>query len=151
MKSLILDDSHFSNDFYSESKLIGIVTSFKGYKFCWQLNKFLGLKFKLNNALEIQLKKTKKGIDAHYFFQVYQFNNVVSNLDHLIYHNQFKGEYLLPEYKHIDFIWMMKGDVYNNPIIENLIQRVKQLEGLQLMLDINSEKLKNKENLFINV
>ncbi len=151
MKSLLLDDTHFSDDFFSESKLMGIVTSYKNYKFCWQLNKHLGLRFKLNNLLEIQLKKTKKGIVRDYFFQVYQFNNVLTNLDHLIYHNQFNGEYLLPEYKHIDFIWMMKGDVHNNPFINTLLPRVRQLDGLQLLIDINANKLTHKEHLYINV
>lgn len=148
---LVLDDTHFSEDFYSESKLIGIVTSYKSYKFCWQLNKHLGLHFKLNNLLEIQLTKTKKGVARNYFFQVYQFKNILTNLDHLIYHNQFNGEYLLPEYKHIDFIWMMKGDVLNNPLVDTILQRVKQLDGLQLLLEINSSKLIHKEHLFINV
>lgn len=148
---LVLDGTHFSENFYSESKLIGIVTSYKNYKFCWQLDKYLGLRFKLNNLLEIQLKKTKKGIARDYFFQVYQFKNILTNLDLLIYHNQFNGEYLLPEYKHIDFIWMMKGDVMNNPLIEPLLQRVKQLDGLQLLVEINSSKLIHKEHLFINV
>ena len=63
--------------------------------------------FRINHEMEIQLKKKKRD----YFFSVFEYREPTGSLSHYLYNNQFDGEYLLPEFKHLDFLWLMKGDM----------------------------------------
>lgn len=66
---------------------------------------------------------------------------------HYLYNNQFDGEYLLPEFKHLDFIWLLKGDVVTEISFQKLIESVRTIKGLQLILELTHEKLRHKEHL----
>lgn len=54
---LVLDTKELTDGFFEETKLLGIMAPVKDYQFCWQLNHLLGIDFRINNELEIQLKK----------------------------------------------------------------------------------------------
>src|SRR5690242_16168427 len=103
---LILDTEQLTEEFFEDTRLLGIMAPVKDYQFCWHLNNTIGLNFKHNNDLEIQLTKKKR----NYFFAVYEYCKPARFLSHYVYNNQFDGEYLLPEFKHLDFLWLMKGD-----------------------------------------
>lgn len=139
---LKLNQDELTDDFFHDTRLLGIVVSAKSYRFCWQLNNSLGYDFRLNPDLEIHLQK--KG--RHYFFPVYQHasNNFLS---HFIYHNQFDGEYLLPEFKHMDFLWLIKGETISDEECRQLIQAIKNVNGVQLVAELTNEQIKNKGNL----
>jgi hypothetical protein len=61
--------------------------------------------------------------------------------------NQFDGEYLLPEFKHLDFLWLMKGDEVSDDSLQETIQTIKAINSVQLVLELTNEKIKNKEHL----
>src|SRR6478672_9941735 len=103
---LKIDNEALAEEFFEESVLLGIVAPVKDYFLCWHLNKVLGFNFRINNDLEIQLTKKKRT----YFFSVYEYTLSSTALTHYLYDNQFDGEYLLPEFKHLDFLWLIKGD-----------------------------------------
>ena len=56
---LVLDTKDMMDCFFEETKLLGIMAPMKDYQFCWQLNHLLGIDFRNNNELEIQLNKKK--------------------------------------------------------------------------------------------
>jgi hypothetical protein len=66
---------------------------------------------------------------------------------HYLYNNQFDGEYLLPEFKHLDFLWLMKGDMMNDTGVIALVQSIRQIPGVQLVMELPTEKIKNKGHL----
>ena len=99
--------------------------------------------FRINNDIEIQLTKKKR----NYYFSVYEFNELTSSLAHYIYNNQFDGEYLLPEFKHLDFLWLMKGDLVSDEMLQQRIDAVRTLDCVQLIMELTNEKIKNKEHL----
>ncbi len=101
---LKLDIESISEEFFCDSRLLGVITSAKCYHFCWQINAALGFRFRLNPTNEIKLQRK----DRRYFFHVYEFKETSNYLTHYLYNNQFDGEYLLPEFKHIDFLWLIK-------------------------------------------
>ena len=68
-------------------------------------------------------------------------------LSHYLYNNQFDGEYLLPEFKHLDFLWLIKGDFMAAEELKDLIQSIKSLPGVQLVNELSHEKIKNKQHL----
>jgi hypothetical protein len=140
---LKLDLEELTNDFFAETRLFGIVAPLKDYQFCWQLNNFLRFDFRINNEIEIQLRKKER----KYFFGVYEYLEPNSSLVHYLYNNQFDGEYLLPEFRHLDFLWLLKGDAVENTMLHDLMYSVKNINAVQLVTELTHEKIKNKGHL----
>jgi len=97
----------------------------------------------INNEIEIQLTKKKR----NYFFAVYEYCEPTGSLAHYVYNNQFDGEYLLPEFKHLDFLWLMKGDEVPDEQLQKTITTIRSIEKIQLVAELTNEKIRNKENL----
>ncbi|MFX4865172.1 IPExxxVDY family protein, partial [Acinetobacter baumannii] len=66
---------------------------------------------------------------------------------HYLYQNQFDGEYLLPEFKHMDFLWLMKDDYVDEEKCNWILQTVRNLSGVQLVAELTNEQIKNKGNM----
>jgi hypothetical protein len=140
---LKLDINDMMHEFFEDARLLGIVAPVKDYQFCRQLNKNLRFDFRINNQIEIQLKKKQR----KYFFGVYEFAESHCCLIHYLYNNQFDGEYLLPEFRHLDFLWLLKGDVVDDSMLKDLMNSVKDINGVQLVMELTHEKIKHKEHL----
>jgi hypothetical protein len=140
---LVLDTKDLTDGFFEETKLLGIMAPMKDYLFCWQLNNLLGIDFRINNELEIQLKKK----DRNYFFAVYEYSEPTTCLKHYLYNNQYDGEYLLPEFKHLDYLWLLKDDHVTDEALQNLVQSIRSVGSVQLVIELTNEKIKNKEHL----
>ena len=140
---LKLDFEDLADDFFADTRLIGIVASLKDYQLCWHLNQVLRFDFRNNNEIEIQLNKKKRD----YFFSVFEFREKNNSLIHYLYNNQFDGEYLLPEFKHLDFLWLLKGDPVNEETFHLLMQAIRTITGVQLVLELTNEKIRNKGHL----
>jgi len=140
---LVLDNKNLAEDFFEDTRLLGIMAPIKDYQLCWHLNNLMGIDFRINNDIEIQLSKK----DRNYFFAVYEFCEPTGSLSHYLYNNRFDGEYLLPEFKHLDFLWLMKGDVVNEESLLQTINDIKEISGVQLVIELRNEKIRNKEHL----
>ena len=140
---LKLDVDELNEDFFEETRLLGITATIKNYQFCMQLNASLGYDFGLNPELEIQLHKKNR----NYFFSIYQFQEYNSPLTHYLYQNQYDGEYLLPEFKHMDFLWLMKYDWVDDEKCNWIKNTVRNLSGVQLVAELTNEQIKNKGNM----
>jgi len=138
-----LDNKDLTDGFFEDTRLLGIMAPIKDYLFCWQVNSLLGVDFRINNELEIQLKK--KG--RNYFFPLYEYAQPSTCLMHYLYNNQHDGEYLLPEFKHLDFLWLLKDDHVPEEFVSDLIYSLKSINGVQLVVELTNEKIKNKEHL----
>lgn len=140
---LILDNAELTHEFFEDTRLLGIMAPIKDYQFAWQLNHLMGIDFRINNDIEIQLNRKRR----HYFFAVYDFHEKTNSLSHYLYNNQFDGEYLLPEFKHLDFLWLMKGDTVEAASLHDYISAIKTVASVQLVTELTNEKIKNKEHL----
>ena len=138
-----LDIEGMEEDFFEDTRLLGIVAPVKDYQLCWQLNHLFRFKFRINNNIEIQLTKKRR----HYFFSVYEYNEPNNSLTHYLYKNQHDGEYLLPEFKHLDFLWLMKGDLVSDELFSHMAGSIKDINGVQLVIELTNEKIKNKGHL----
>src|SRR6187549_26699 len=128
---LVLNTDHLTEQFFDDTRLIGIMAPVKDYQFCWHLNTNIGLDFRVNNEIEIKLIKKKR----NYFFSVYEYNEPTRFLSHYVYNNQFDGEYLLPEFKHLDFLWLMKGDEVSDESLQETIQTIRSLNSVQMVVE----------------
>ena len=140
---LVLDTQDITDGFFDGTRLLGIMAPMKDYQFCWQLNNMLSMDFRVNNEIEIQLKKKNR----NYFFGLYEYREPTNALEHYIYNNQFDGEYLLPEFKHLDFLWLMKGDLVTDEMLQQQTESIKSINAVQLVVELTNEKIKNKEHL----
>lgn len=140
---LKIDNTVLVDEFFEETRLLGIVASIKDYKFCWHLNQMLQFDFRINNGLEIQLNKK----DRNYFFSIYEYIEKGGTIKHYLYNNQFDGEYLLPEFKNLDFLWLIKDDIMKDEEVAILINSIRSIPSVQLVTEITNEKMKNKQHL----
>src|SRR5215475_2475111 len=140
---LKLNMEDMTGEFFEDTRLLGIVAPVKDYQFCWQLNNRLRFDFRINNDIEIQLTKRQR----RYYFGVYEYHEKDNSQQHYLYNNQFDGEYLLPEFKHLDFLWLLKGDLVSDKALHDLVNSVREINGVQLVVELTNEKIKNKENL----
>lgn len=131
------------DDFFQDTRLLGIVAPIKPYQFCWHLNQMLRFDFRINNEIEIQLTKKQR----NYFFSIYEYSEQSGTIKHFLYHNQFDGEYLLPEFKHLDFLWLIKDDIMKDDDVNALIGSIRSLPVVQLISEMTGEKIKNKQHL----
>jgi hypothetical protein len=142
VNKLVLDNSLITEAFFEGTRLLGIVAPIRGYQFCWHLNHTIGLDFRIN---ELEIKRIYK--KREYFFSVYEFREPTGSLEHYIYNNKFDGEFLLPEFKHLDFLWLMKEDEVSDASMQTTIQTIRQIPAVQLVAELSTDQIRNKENL----
>jgi hypothetical protein len=142
---LKLDVEDMIEEFFENSRLLGIVAPLKDYSLIWNINQMLGFNFTLNHSLELQFKKRNR----NYFFSIYEYQIPSSDMVHYLYNNQNDGEYLLPEFKHLDFLWLAKGEEINSLELQKLQQSIKYLPAVQLVTEMTNEKIKNKQSLIL--
>jgi hypothetical protein len=140
---LKIDNESIAQEFFENAVLLGIVAPIKDYLFSWHLNQILGFNFRVNNGIEIELVKQQR----KYFFSIYEYTVPSTSITHYLYNNQFDGEYLLPEFKHLDFVWLIKGEFIAVEELKTLMNSIKSIPGVQLVNEMTNEKIKNKQYL----
>jgi hypothetical protein len=138
-----LDIDEMEDEFFRDTRLLGIMAPLKDYQLCWLLNQWFRFKFRMNNDIEIQLNKKQR----QYYFPVYQYSEPHTCMVHYIYNNQHDGEYLLPEFKHLDYLWLLKGDVVEGDAVNDMIESIKCISSVQLIVELTNEKILNKGHL----
>ncbi len=140
---LKLNQNIVTEEFFEDCHLIGIVAPIKEYSFIWHINQKLGLNMRLNNGNEIQLLKKKRS----YFFSIFEYKLAQVKLEYYVYCNKCDGEYLLPEFKNLDYLWLTRDDNINEESTKNLIQAIRQLPSVQMVSSLSHVNLKNREYL----
>jgi len=140
---LKLDQDQLVEDFFDCTQLVGILSSARDYQLCWQLNKQLFYHFRVNNSLEIKLTKHQRA----FYFTVFEFQEPTKSVSHYLYNNHCKAEFLLPELKNIDYLWLIKGDYYQLQDVKKLTEELRRVELVQLVSLLDLRDIKNKVNL----
>lgn len=140
---LRFDNEAMLEEFFENTRLLGIVASIEQYRLCWYLNQILNFDFRNNNNLEIHLNKKTR----NYFFPVYQYGQQSGTIKHYLYNNEDDGEYLLPEFKHLDFLWLMKDDIMKDEEVKVFVNSIKTIPSVQMVVELTNEKIKNKQHL----
>ena len=139
---LILDNNSLTEDFFADTRLLGIMAPVKNYYFCWLLNSAMGYNFRLDTDIDKPLRKKKR----LYHFSVYSHHED-DFLKYHLFHNHCDGEYLLPEFRNIDFLLLMKGDVVEDAKCESVITGIKNMSHVQMVVELTKEQMKNKQHL----
>lgn len=140
---LRIDNNVMVEEFFADTRLLGIVAPIEQYRFCWHLNQMLNFNFRINNNIEIQLNKKER----KYFFSIYEYGEQSGTIKHYLYNNEDDGEYLLPEFKHLDFLWLIKDDIMQDDEVNLLTNSIRIIPSVQLIMELTNEKIKNKQHL----
>ncbi len=140
---IILDQDAINESDFEGSRILGITAPIKNYQFCILLNQYMGFEFRFNPNHEIALKRKNRT----YYFSMYEGNEPNTSIQHFVYHNQFDGEYLLPELKHMDFIWWIRGEWIEDEKVNDILQTVRGIKGVQLVAELTPDQIKNKGHL----
>ena len=106
------------------------------------MNTHLGYDFRLNNEIDKQLRKKNRD----YYFSVYQHQEN-DFLKFYVFHNHCDGEYLLPEVRHVDFLFLMKGDYVDDERCNSIVTAIKSIGCVQMVVELTNETLKHKDHL----
>lgn len=140
---LRIDNNAVVDGFFDDVRLIGLVAPIPDYRLCWHLNQNLTFDFRINHDLEIKL--IRKG--REYFFSIFECCEGGGTLNHYLYNNQCEGEYLLPEFRHLDYLWLIKDDIISDEELNNLVTSIRSTPSIQLIQQISIDKIKNRQNL----
>lgn len=141
---LTLDNEEMVEEFFEQTYCLGVVAAVKPYHFCWLMNHYLGMDFRACTEDDVQLIRSERS----YRFNLYNYRSEESHT-HYIYQNQFDGGYLLPEFKHLDFIWLIRMEQYEMEILTDLMESLKTMVQIQLVVQIPGEQIKNPAHLII--
>lgn len=127
-----------------ELKAFAVVSSERNYRFCWLMNNHLNIQLAKNNDHIIFGDK-----GSEFRFDKYSY---YSETDHIHYHllkNKGEDAVLLPEFKQVDYILVMSGEIWqlNDSEIKNKLLAINQVQWANL-LDVNG--LKSKHNFIID-
>ena len=136
MKKVFLDIG-FDYDFL----LLGIVSQEKAHRLVWYINKELSFQFAHDG--ELIMYEEEQPASA---FTKYTFTDEINHLHFFIIENKDETSYLIPELRQVDFFMMIKGAL-DFLDVKTLIAKMKPIEPIQLITEIDHQKLKSKQNL----
>ncbi len=138
-----LDDDRMSDNFFEDTHILGISCSLKNYQFCWHIEKTLQIDFRTSVDLQIPMEKNRRS----YSFTVYEYIHPITQKEHFLYSNKHDGEFLLPELQHLDFIWLIRDSFFDQSEFVYLQQQIRNIQGVQLVSEVQHDKIKSKDNL----
>jgi hypothetical protein len=130
-------DIGFDYDFV----LLGIVSLEKFHRLVWLINKQLGYHF--IHAGEIAFFEHDLAGSA---FTKYEFADEINHLELTLFENRDDSMYLVPEMRTVDYFMMIKGAL-DFLDIRDLTTNLKPIDSIQLITEIDHQKLKSKQNL----
>lgn len=143
MKRLTLNYEEVTDAFLEDARLLGVVTNLANYRLCWALNAMYGYDFRANSPACIERRKRER----KYFFSIHRHHKARQAFEHILYQNKDEGEYLLPELRHLDYIWMVKCDHPDDSLYERVRQQLLSLPDVQMVNEIGKNNLRNREFL----
>lgn len=141
VKKLVLDNAALEEEFFEDVLLIGIVTPLEPHQLIWRIQKATGFLFKRDPDNDIEAN----GL----FFPIYQLNENDKYIEHVIYTNRKKTDFLLPEARNTDFIWMLKGNLHHAGYETTIPLMLQQLSRIDHCFTINPAHLKNRQYLIL--
>ena len=122
-----------------EFVVLAINSHIKGYKLCWKINKKLGFSFEMTDThiLSDDLEFTR-----------YTMRNE-KNAKFDILSNRSKKGFLIPSQKSINYFLVIKDDNWNE-IKESFLSKLRAINEILLVFELELEKVKKSERFIIH-
>lgn len=146
MSKLVLDTAAMEEEFFADTALIGIASTLPAHRFCWTINNRFDMNFVREPEMDICMPAGK---DQEHFFSVYQYELPLSGFKYLIYKLKSDKETLLPEVKQLDYLWLLHMHDNDHEFVNEIVQKLRETENIQLAQVLEPEKLKNARQLLV--
>lgn len=134
-----------TEDFFSDTAMIGIGSAMPGYRFCLAVNNAFDFAFTREPESDVEYRPAK---DQVHIFSLYQYQEPYSSCRHLLYKLQSEKKALLPEIKQLDYLWLISSPTAEHEA-EILAAHLRNLPEIQLAQIIAPDRLKNLNHLLI--
>ena len=122
-----------------EFVVLAINSHIKGYKLCWNINNQLGLNFEMTNA-----HSTSEGLEL----TRYSMRNE-KNVKLDILSNRSKKGFLIPSQKSVNYFLVIKDENWNE-IKESFLSKLRAINEILLVFELDLEKIKNSNRFIIH-
>lgn len=144
MAKLVLDMDAMEENFFSDTALIGIVSSLSSHRFCGAINKKIDTAFSRKTTSDPLI--VKGGLE--YYFDFYEYPLPLNGGRYAIYKLKSGKEVLLPEVKQLDYLWLIECAGPEEEA-ERIMTLLRQLPEVQLAQIIPADKLKHSSYLLV--
>lgn len=141
----VLDMSGATENFFSDTALIGIGCALPGYRFCWTINQAFDYAFVREPESDVEYKPAK---DQVHFFSLYQYLVPHSSCKHLLYKLRSEKKSLLPEIKQLDYLWLINSFSAEDDVTI-ITHYLRQLPDVQLAQILDPDRLVNLNHLLL--
>ena len=139
-KHKVVLDFEYDFDF----TLFAIATTLKEYKLSYQIQKTFFIRWTREADIEINFpKKNLTGNFSRYSCKIELMQQELNLLS-----NKYKGNLFIPELKIADYLFMVKGEC--DAEVEEILERLKNIEEVQAVMLIDVSALKSKANLIFD-
>ena len=122
-----------------EFVVLAINSHIKGYKLCWNINNQLGFNFEM--------------ADAHIISEDLEFTrySVINkkNAKFDILSNRSKKGFLIPSQKSVNYFLVIKNENWNE-IKESFLSKLRAINEILLVFELDLEKIKNSNRFIIH-
>jgi len=122
--------------------LLAVICSYKDYRLCFELNQQLKLKLKREKDLELQGKQKNKSIFSNFYFCS------PDNEQFRVINNKGSAGAFIPEMKTIDYFMMIRN-LTAKKSVDELIGRIKKIEIISGVYEMDPNELKSAENFLM--
>jgi hypothetical protein len=144
MAKLVLDMAATQEGFFSDTAMVGIGSATPAYHFCWLLNRHFEIAFERDPDQNIPMVKKEN----QYNFPVYQYCFPNSGHKYLLYKLKNGNEPLVPEIRHLDYLWLIQTASPTEDAVY-ISGELKKIDGVQMAQVLGPEQLKNLNNLLV--
>jgi|SRR5688572_412530 len=133
----------FQNEF--EFLLAGLISGYKDYRLCFELNTAMKLNFKRNKDVILEAGRPGSSTRHSYFIDETRAGvkyHVISNRD-----KEGTG-FLIPEMKNIDF-FLIVSEAPGNYDMEKLIRQAREIEIISGVYEIDPYELKSADTFLL--
>lgn len=162
MAKFLLNTASFEEDFFSDSRLIAIGSSLKGYSLCWWLNQLFGLNFVREPDMDICIQEGKiltknpgtlfdtvqEEVKKKYYFPVFRHELPYVDSSIYLYANRCSVKKLIPDVKHADYLLLIQFASYIEPE-QDFFRDLTKVHGVSWSSELEIETLKSRRNLII--
>jgi hypothetical protein len=141
IKKQTLDNEELIIEFFEDVSLIALVSPLSSYKLVWHIQQAFQYNFFRDHENEITFKKQ--------FYKVYRYCDQPRLMEHFLITNRQFGNYLLPEAKNVDCIWMIKGGHFMNESQQQIMDVLNQIDCVDHHFKLLPNKLHSRQNLIL--
>jgi len=161
MANVVLDMGEMKESFFGEAAMLGIASPLPGYRLCWALNRHFDISFCNVPENTICMGEGKGGKEEvnfvgggqvdmfaapaaapeQWFFPTYSYAIPNSSATHILYQLRAGNKTLLPEAKHLDYLWFIQtADSAHDA--HTILRELRNLSAVQLAQEISREQIK---------